>query len=145
MPCRVPARRPSCSREDEPPARLVAIRLPKSAVEEVLESVFGLATKYDLIVFDRQRQRIHDPLQEMADYATATFGRRGAIQAAVAGSAGTGIAILAWYVRIPIVSWILVAIGGFMGIMAVYTFIHEGRRTFLRYREERVRARGGGR
>ena len=133
------------SSEDEPPARLVAIRVPKSAAEEVLESVFGLATKYDLIVFDRQRQRIHDPLQEMADYATATFWPRGAIQAAVAGCGGTGIAILAWYLRIPIVSWILVAVGGFMGTMAVYTFIHEGRRTFLRYREERVRARGRGR
>jgi hypothetical protein len=124
------------STEAAPAARLVAIRLPQSAAEGVLESVFGLATKYDLVVFDRQGQHIHVPLQEMADHASATFWPRGAIQAAVAGSAGGGIAVLGWFLGIPIVSWVLVAAGGFMAVMAVFTFIHEGRRTL------RARRRG---
>jgi hypothetical protein len=118
----------------EPPARVVGLRLSPDTPRDVLESIFGLAAKYDLVVFDTRRRRLHLPLEEMAAYASATFWPAGAIQAGVAGSIGGVIAVVAWFVAIPLLSGLLVLVGGFMVVMAVYTFIHEGRKAMSAHR-----------
>lgn len=105
-----------------------------------LDAIFGLAAKYDLVVFDPASRRVHRPLDAMAAHASATFWPRGAIQAAVAGTAGLVIAIVAWLVGIPLVSGLLVLAGGFMFVMAVVTFVHEGRNA-IRGRRESTRQR----
>jgi hypothetical protein len=114
--------------DNEPPARLVAIRLTPETTGEDVNDVFSLAVKYDLVLFDARNGRVHFPMQEMSDYADATFWPSGAIQAAVAGGFGLLIAIGAWIISIPILSWIVILVGGFMFVMAVYTFLHEGRK-----------------
>ena len=81
------------------------------------------------MVFDARSRRVHLPLEEMAAHASATFWPGGAIQAAVAGGIGGAIAVGAWFLGIPVLSGLLVVVGGFMVVMAVYTFIHEGRKT----------------
>jgi hypothetical protein len=58
------------------------------------------------------------------------------MQAGVAGGLGGLVAIGAWILAIPVLSGVLVAIGGFMFVMAIYSFVHEGRRALAR------RARG---
>jgi len=113
---------------DEPAARIVAIRITPSATVDDVDDVFSLAVKYDLVLFDRRSGRVHFPMQEMADYADATFWPGGAIQAALAGAFGLLIAIAAWIVGIPILSGIVIVIGGFMFVMAVFTFVHAGRK-----------------
>jgi hypothetical protein len=113
---------------DEAPARLVAIRLPQGAAGDVSDEIYSLAMKYDLVLFDARNRRIHRPLEEMSEYASATFWPRGAIQAAVAGVAGGVIAIVAWTLGIPVLSGLVALAGGFMFVMAVYTFVHEGRK-----------------
>jgi hypothetical protein len=122
----------------EPPARVVAIRLPPGTERDVLDSIFGLAAKYDLVLFDARSRRVHLPLEAMAAHASATFWPGGAIQAAVAGGIGGVIAVVAWSLGIPFLSGILVLIGGFMFVLAVFTFIHEGRKAMKarRTREE---------
>ncbi len=114
---------------DEPPARVVGISVAPTAPRDTLEVIFGLAAKYDLIVFDARNRRVHLPLDEMAAHASATFWPGGAIQGAVAGGIGGAIAVVAWLLAIPVLSGLLVVVGGFMVVMAVYTFIHEGRKT----------------
>jgi hypothetical protein len=116
------------SASDEPPARMVAIRLTTTVSRDALDSILGLAAKYDLVLFDRRRRSLHLPLDEMAAHASATFWPAGAIQAAVAGGIGGLIAVAAWFVGIPLLSGVLVLVGGFMFVMAVYAFIHEGRK-----------------
>jgi hypothetical protein len=125
-----PSTRPAwlSANDVEPPARIVAIRIGLDTAGDALEDVFGLAAKYDLVVFDARSGRVHLPLKEMADYADATFWPSGAIQAAVAGGFGLLIAIGAWIIGIPILSWIVIIVGGFMFVMAVFTFVHEGRK-----------------
>jgi hypothetical protein len=113
---------------DEPPARVVGISVAPTAPRDTLEAIFGLATKYDLVLFDARSRRVHLPLKETADYASATFWPAGAIQAAVAGGIGGAIAVAAWFLGIPVLSGVLMVVGGFMVLMAVYTFIHEGRK-----------------
>ena len=112
---------------DEPPARVVAIRLPASP-DDVIDLIYSLAMKYDLVLFDARNRRVHLPLDEMGAHASATFWPGGAIQAAVAGGIGGVAAVVAWLLGIPLVSGIVAVIGGFMFVMAVYTFIHEGRK-----------------
>jgi hypothetical protein len=125
-----PSTRPAwlSANDVEPPARIVAIRTTHDMAGDALDDVFGLAVKYDLVVFDARTGRLHFPMQEMSDYASATFWPSGAIQAAVAGGFGLLIAIGAWIIGIPILSWIVIIVGGFMFVMAVFTFIHEGRK-----------------
>jgi hypothetical protein len=70
--------------------RVAAIRLARDGrVQDELESIFGLATKYDLMVYEPARHRVMRPMQVMADHASATFWPRGAIQAAVGGALGS--------------------------------------------------------
>jgi len=116
------------STTDEPPARMVAIRLSQVMPHDALDTIFSLAVKYDLVLFDAVSRRIHLPLEEMDAHASATFWPAGAIQAAVAGGVGGVVAVVAWLLGIPVLSGIVAVIGGFMFVMAVYTFIHEGRK-----------------
>lgn len=113
--------------DPDPPARIVAIRLTPERAREELESILGLATKYDLVVFEPASGRLVEPLDAMAEHASATFWPAGAIQAAVAGIAGAIAALVAWLLGIPILSGVVMVVGGFMAVMAVFTFVHEGR------------------
>ena len=116
------------SATSEPPARVVGMRLSPDAQRAELDTIFGLAAKYDLVVFDARSRRIHLPLEAMAAHASATFWPAGAIQAAVAGGIGGVVAVVAWFLGIPLLSGLLMLVGAFMFAMAVYTFIHEGRK-----------------
>lgn len=113
---------------DEPPARVVSVRLSPATSREALDTIFSLAAKYDLVLFDARSGRVHLPLDEMAAHASATFWPAGAIQAAVAGGIGGAIAVGAWVLGIPLLSGLVALAGGFMFVMAVFTFVHEGRK-----------------
>ena len=121
----------------EPPARVVAIRLPPAGHGEGLDTIFGLAAKYDLVVFDARAGVAHLPLAELAEYASATFWPAGAIRAAVVGGLGAVVAFVAWSLGIPIVSGLVALIGAFLFVMAVYTFVHEGRKAATARRTDR--------
>ncbi|HEY3163830.1 MAG TPA: hypothetical protein VGJ71_05685 [Candidatus Limnocylindrales bacterium] len=123
------------SGSDEPPARVVAIHLADVALEDAFDTIFSLAAKYDLIVFDARARQVRFPLAEMAAHASATFWPGGAIRAAVAGGLGGVVAIGGWLVGIPIVSGVVALGGGFMFVMAIYTFVHEGRTALARRRQ----------
>jgi hypothetical protein len=113
---------------DPPPARVVRIPISPATPRDLLDSVFGLAAKYDLVLYDTGSRAVHLPLDEMAAYASATFWPGGAIQAAVAGGAGLLIAVVGWLIAIPVLSGIAIVIGLFLFAGAVYTFVHEGRK-----------------
>ena len=114
--------------DQEPPARVVGMRVSPGTPPAALENILGLAAKYDLVLFDTRSRRVHVPLEELAAHASATFWPAGAIQAAVAGGIGGLIAVVAWFLGIPLLSGLVMLVGGFMFAMAVYTFVHEGRK-----------------
>ena len=116
-----------------PPAHLVAVTLPRAserALREVLADAYGTATKFDLIVLDATNRIIHEPMAEMAAYARATFWPGGAIRAGGFGIGGLLFAIVAYIVGIPIVSGVAIAIGLFLFVLTMSTFVVElrGRR-----------------
>jgi hypothetical protein len=114
------------STTDEPPTRVVAIRLGPRASLHDLNEIASLAAKYDLVLYDARDGRVRFPLEEMAAYANAAFWPAGAIQAAVAGGVGLAIAVAAWLIGIPVLSWILILVGGFLFVTAIFTFVHAG-------------------
>ena len=116
--------------EDEPPARVVRVPLTSATSRHALSDLESLAAKYDLVMFDTRTDRLTFPLEDLAAYASATFWPGGAIQAAVAGGIGGLIAVVAWLVGIPVLSGVLVLVGGFLVVMAVFTFVHEGRKAW---------------
>ena len=78
------------------PARIVAMRLRSTTTRDDLDTIHGLAAKYDLVLFEPRGGTLATPLADMAAYATATFWPRGALQAFVAGSVGAAIAVISW-------------------------------------------------
>ncbi len=126
------------SGESEPPARVVAMDLATATPRDALGSILGLAAKYDLVLFDTRSRRLHRPLEELAAHASATFWPAGAIQAGLAGGFGGVIAVAAWLLGIPLLSGVVALVGGFLFVMAVYSFIHEGRKALA------ARRTGGG-
>ena len=114
----------------------MALRPSPDAPRDELGTLFGLAAKYDLVLFDARSRRIHLPLEAMATHASATFWPAGAIQAAVAGGIGGVVAVVAWFLGIPVLSGLLMLVGGFMFAGAIYTFIHEGRKAARAPRSE---------
>jgi hypothetical protein len=113
----------------EAPARVVGIRLSPDMPHDAIDDIYGLATKYDLVLYDPHNRRVHHPLEDMAEYASATFWPRGAIQASTAGLVGGAAAVVAWMLAIPVVSGLVALGGGFMVVMAVWSLVHEGRKT----------------
>ena len=113
--------------DGEPPARVVAIRLVDETVASIVDTVFGRAIKYDLMVFEAHRGRVMRPHGEMSDYASATFWPAGAIRTIVAGLLGLGLAIGGWILGIPIVGWLLILIGGFLFILCLSVLAGETR------------------
>src|SRR6185436_19074073 len=109
---------------DEPPARVVGVRMSPATSREAIDTIFSLAAKYDLVLFDARSGRVHLPLEEMAAHASATFWPAGAIQAAVAGGIGGAVAVGACLLGIPLLSGLVALAGGFMFVMAVFTFVH---------------------
>jgi len=103
---------------DPAPARVVRITVSVTTPRDVVDSIFGLGAKYDLVLYDTRNRSLHLPLEEMAAYASATFWPAGAIQAAVAGGAGLVIAAVAWVIGIPVLSGVAIFIGLFLFVGA---------------------------
>ena len=116
------------SDEPAPKTHVAVIHLPPQPTPGLIDSIFGLATKYDLVVYDPQRPRVYEPMAEMAEYASATFWPRGAIRTVVAGVIGLVIAVGAWVLGIPILNILGVLLGGFLVVLCVVTLAAESRK-----------------
>jgi hypothetical protein len=68
---------------------------------------------------------IHEPLAEIAAFASAIFWPHGAIRAAIAGGGGLLAAIAAYLIGIPIVSGLVIVVGLFLFALTIVTFVGE--------------------
>ena len=118
------------SPDDEPPARVIAIHLPRDAdaLRDALGEIYSLAVKYDTVVYEPARGAIHEPNREMAEHASATFWPRGAIRTVVAIVIGLGVAVAAWQLGIPLLSGGVALFALFMVAIFVVTLVSEGRK-----------------
>ena len=120
-------------------ARIVGINVPRNSPDrarEVLEEVYGLAVKYDVVVFEPGRGTIRLPQVEMGEYASATFWPHGAIRTVVAIVIGVAVAVGAWLVGIPLLSGVVALFAAFMVAIFVSSLIVEGRTAMRRRRAD---------
>ena len=118
------------ARDHDLPDRVVVVPLEAEALDALpdqLEDVYGLAAKYDLVVYDPQGKSVHVPLAELLAHESATFWPSGAIRAGRAGLLGAVVAAGAYVLGIPIVSGVVIVVGLFLVVLSVWTFIHQAR------------------
>jgi len=116
--------------EEAQHARVVGIDVPRDDPElarEILEEIYGLAVKYDVVVFEPGRGVIHLPQVEMSEYASGTFWPRGAIRTLVAIAIGVAVAVGAWLLGIPLLSGAIALFAAFMVGIFIFTLVAEGR------------------
>ena len=121
--------------DDEPPARVIAIRLPRddaTAAHDALGEIYSLAVKYDTVVYEPARGVIHEPQRTMAEHASATFWPRGAIRTTVAIVIGLAVAVVAWLVGILLLSGLIALFALFMVGIFVVTLVSEARKAVAR-------------
>jgi hypothetical protein len=99
--------------------RLVALSIRWSAADEDLDTIVDLAREHDLVLYDPQGPSIHSPAdpQEGEPYVP-TLGEyvRGVLLTAI----GLLMMVLAWKASIPVLSWIVVFVGGFVTLVALF-------------------------
>ena len=101
-------------------------------LRERLQDVYGLATKYDLVVYDPARARVDLPMEAMAAVASATFWPGGAIRSIVATAIVLAIAAGAFLIGIPILSGFVILFALFMAAIFVFTIVTEARKALHR-------------
>jgi hypothetical protein len=118
---------------DEPaPKTRVAVIHQAHPARNVLEDVFGLATKYDLVVYDPQ------PAAHLR--AAGADGRAGPRDLLAAGRSSNvrrrrgrlAIAVGAWVIGIPILNILGVLVGGFLVVLSVFVLATEIRKLLAR-------------
>ena len=114
--------------DDPAPARIAAIRLGSSATREAASTIFSLAMKYDLALFEPNGPSLRFPLQAMSSHASATFWPRGAIRSVVAGVIGGALTVGAYALGIPIVSGVVMVVGVFLVVLTTVTLVAEARK-----------------
>ena len=123
------------STDDEAPARVIAIRLPRedaAARNDALAELYSLAMKYDTILYEPARGALHEPNREMAEYASSTFWPGGAIRTVVAIGIGIAVAVIAWQVGIPLLSGGVALFALFMVGIFVFTLVVEARKALAK-------------
>jgi hypothetical protein len=98
--------------------RLVSLSLRWSADADDLDTIVELARKYDLVLYDPQGPSFHSPaMTETGDSPGLGELVRGALLAAV----GVLIVVIGWKLSVPVLRWVLVFVGGFVTLVAVFS------------------------
>jgi len=101
-------------------ARLVWLSIRWSADDEDLETIVELARTYDLVLYDPQGPSLHSPWDE--DERTPYVPSAGEfVRGALLAAVGVLVAVVAWSLSIPVLSWIMLFVGGFVTLVAVFS------------------------
>lgn len=100
--------------------RLVWLSIRWSADGEDLDTIVELARKYDLVLYDPQGPSFHSPADENDDVPYAA-GVGEYVRGVLLAVFGVLFAVLAWKASIPVLSWVLVFVGGFVALVAAST------------------------
>ena len=86
---------------------------------EVLDDVVALALELDLVLYDPQGPGFHSPAELVVEPTRRDPAvLRQALVGTLIGAAVLGVGIV---LPIPVLDWILIAIGGFIVVMGIYS------------------------
>jgi hypothetical protein len=96
--------------------RLISLSLRWSARDEDLDEIVALGRKHGLVIYDPQGPDFHTSADDGVDY-TPGFGEF--LRGAALTVFGVVLAVGAWKLSIPVLTWVLVFVGGFVAVVAV--------------------------
>jgi len=102
--------------------RLVWLSIRWSAEDEDLETIVELARKHDLVLYDPQGPCFHSPADENEGVPSAP-GVGEYVRGVLLAAFGLLLALLGWKASIPVLSWIVIFVGGFVAFVAASTTI----------------------
>jgi hypothetical protein len=98
--------------------RLVSLSIRWSAKDEDLDAIVELARAHDLVLYDPQGPAFHSPIDE--DDATPYVPGAGEfVRGGLLVAIGLLVIVLAWKASIPVLSWVVIFIGGFVALVAL--------------------------
>jgi hypothetical protein len=108
---------------DEPEGsdRLISLSLRWSARDEDLEEIVALARKYELVVYDPQGPAFYTSAED--DDVTYRPGFGEFLRGVALTAFGVLLAVVAWKLSIPVLTWVLVVVGGFVTVVAVVSLV----------------------
>ena len=94
-----------------------------SAPDVLLRDIERLAREHRLVLYDPQGPDVFGP-DDLNDEPYVPDGRE-TLRVTLIGVAAILVAVGAWYASITVVSWIVIAVTGFLALMAGYTlYVH---------------------
>jgi hypothetical protein len=101
--------------------RIVGLNFTWSVPGEVIDEVVALARKLDLVLYDPQGPDFHSPAELLVEPIRRDPAvLRQALVGTLIGAAVLGVGIV---LPVPVLDWILIAIGGFIVVMGVYSVV----------------------
>ena len=117
--------------------RLVSLSIRWSANGDDLDAIVDLARKHDLVLYDPQGPSFHSPAPEHEDEPyVPSLGDY--VRVLLMAGVGLLLIVLAWKASIPVLSWIVMFVGGFVAFVAVFLF---GATVYESWRLRAIRAR----
>jgi hypothetical protein len=112
----------------DPPStsdRVVMLHIRWGADGAVLDTILELALKYELVFYDPQGPDIHCPPWDRDDSEPEPESPSLGEYARVLGIGAIGVILVlaAWIVSIPVLSWIVMAVGGFVAVVAAFFLV----------------------
>jgi hypothetical protein len=101
--------------------RLVSLSIRWGADDDDLDVIVDLAREHDLVLYDPQGPSFHSPEVEETSPYKPSPGEfvRGALLLVV----GTLGAVGAWKLSVPVLTWLLVFVGGFVALVAAVALV----------------------
>ena len=123
------------SGEPEASSRLVCMDYSWSAPDAMLDDIQRLAKEHGLVLYDPQGPDVHLP-NDRPDEPYVPDARE-ILRVASIGVISVAVAVGAWYASVPILSWIVIVVAGFMALMAVLGLYGDARAALKRRRTGR--------
>ena len=105
--------------------RVVMLHIRWGADNAALDTILELALEHELVFYDPQGPDIHcppwnrdDSERELDPPSLGEYARVLAI-----GAIGVLLGLAGWIVSIPVLSWIAIAVGGFVAIVAAFLLV----------------------
>jgi hypothetical protein len=109
---------PSWSSTPERSDRVVCMNYGWSAPDALLDDIERLAREHGLVLYDPQGPYVLGPDDPQTEFVA---NKREILRVTLICLGGLLVAVGAWYASITVVSWVVIAVAGFLAVMAAYT------------------------
>ena len=101
--------------------RVLRLAIRRSADADVVNEIVELARTYDLVVYDPQAPGFYLPYPVVPRPGPIPRPSAGAyLKVVVMGLAAAGVFALGWWIRVPVLHWILMIVGGFFATVILF-------------------------